>query len=70
MEVLNKVRVGFDKVPTPVKIIFYSGLSLLVAKATYDIGTLDGWYVEYLAIVAGVITNLVAWKLLSLKEDK
>lgn len=68
MEYLNKTRVWFDSVPTPVKIIFYSGISLLVAKATYDIEALDGWYAEYVAITLGIITNLLAWKLLSLKE--
>lgn len=68
MEYVNRTRKWFDGVPTPVKIIFYSGLSLLVAKATYDIEALNGWYAEYLAIGVGVLTNLLAWKLLSLKE--
>lgn len=70
MELVNRTRVWFDSIPTPVKIIFYSGLSLLVAKATYDLESLDGWYVEYLAIGVGVITNLVAWKVLQLKGEK
>lgn len=68
MKILQATRTWFDGIPTPVKIIFYSGISLLVAKATYDIEALDGWYVEYLAIIMGIITNLVAWKILSLKE--
>lgn len=68
MRYVNAVRGWFDGIPTPVKIIFYSGLSLLVAKATYDIQALNGWYVEYLAIIAGVLANLVAWKVLQLKE--
>lgn len=67
MKALQVTRQWFDGIPTPVKIIFYSGLSLLVAKATHDIQALNGWYVEYLAIGVGIITNLLAWKLLSLK---
>lgn len=68
MKALQATRQWFDGIPTPVKIIVYSGLSLLVAKATLDLEALNGWYAPYLAIIAGVATNLIAWKILSLKE--
>ncbi len=65
---MDKVRNWFDGIPTPVKIIFYSGLSLAVAALVADVSALEGWYTTYVVIGAGVVTNLLAWRLLKLKK--
>ena len=64
------MRKWFDSIPTPVKIIFYSGLSLGVAALIADVNTLEGWYATYIVIGAGIATNLIAWRLLKLKGSK
>ena len=69
MASIRSVREGFDKFPTPVKIIFYSGLSMIVAKLIGDIKSLDTMLGDYLVIVLGVVTNLIAWLVLELRED-
>ena len=62
------MRKWFDSIPTPVKIIFYSGLSLGVAALIADVSTIEAWYSTYIIIGAGVATNLIAWRLLKLKK--
>lgn len=67
---LQTTRVGFGKLPTPVRIIVYSGLALIVATLVNDLEALSGWWVKYLSIGLGIVTNLLTWVLLSLKENK
>ena len=62
------MRKWFDGIPTPVKIIFYSGLSLAVAALIADVSTIEAWYSTYIVIGAGIVTNLTAWRLLQLKK--
>lgn len=69
MKLLETTRQGFNKIPTPVKIIFYSGIAVIVTTLTADVEALTGWYAKYLSIGLGIIANLVAWLLLSLKGE-
>lgn len=67
---VHSTRVGFDKLPTPVKIILYGGIASIVALATQDLERFDGAWTGYVAIALGIAANIVAWLILSLKEDK
>ncbi len=69
MKLLESTRQGFDKIPTPAKIIVYSGIALIVATLVQDIEAIEGVWVKYLSIVLGIITNLLTWLLLSLKDE-
>jgi hypothetical protein len=69
MKLLESTRQGFDKIPTPAKIIVYSGIALIVATLVQDIEAIEGIWVKYLSIVLGIITNLLTWLLLSLKDE-
>lgn len=69
MKLLESTRQGFDKIPTPAKIIVYSGIALVVATLVNDLEALSGWWVKYLSILLGIITNLLTWVLLSLKDE-
>lgn len=69
MKILESTRQGFDKIPTPAKIIVYSGLALIVATLVQDIEAIEGVWVKYLSILLGIITNLLTWVLLSLKDE-
>ena len=66
---LQTTRQGFDKIPTPAKIIIYSGIAVVVTTLTADLEVLTGWWVKYLSIGLGIIANLIAWLLLSLKGE-
>ena len=69
MRLLENTRQGFDKIPTPAKIIIYSGIAVVVTTLTSDLEGISGWWVKYLSIGLGIIANLIAWLLLSLKND-
>lgn len=66
---LQTTRTGFGKLPTPVRIIIYSGVALIVATLVNDLEALSGWWVKYLSIGLGIIANLLTWLLLSLKDE-
>lgn len=63
-------RAAFDKFPTPVKIIVYSGIATIITMAITDMESLNQWWVKYAAIVLGILANIVAWKLLQLNNEK
>lgn len=67
---LTITRTQFNQIPKPVKVMIYSGLGLIVATLINDIEKLNGEWVKYAAIVLGIASNYVAWKVLSFKDEK
>lgn len=67
---MDKIRTKFDSLPSQVKIIIYSGGSVLIGKLISDLstGVTIDWR-QYLIIPLTVGANLVAYQLLKLKDE-
>lgn len=62
---------AFNSLPSPVKIIVYSGISTFLGKLLYDLetGGVFNWH-EYLTIPVGVTLNVILFAIANEKKDK
>jgi hypothetical protein len=66
---IRAVRVSFDKLPTPVKIIVYGGVTSIFVLLINDIDALGAWWGNYATIILGVLVNILSWLVLNLREE-
>jgi hypothetical protein len=67
---LRSIRLWFDALPTPVKIIIYNGFAFTLALLITDIESMNTRWSEYLVVPLGMCLNIIAWSILRLNGEK
>lgn len=65
---LSDIKASFNGLPSAVKVIIYSGISVFLATLVEDLTLLDTVVSKYLVVALAIPINLVAYLLLNEKD--
>jgi hypothetical protein len=66
---MDKVRSEWAKVPSTVKVIIYSGISVLLGQTGSDLLKIESWFVPYATAILTIVVNVVSYLILREKGN-
>lgn len=66
---IMNIKTKFNSLPGPVKVIIYSGVSLLLGQVVTDLAQVQAWWSVYITMFVTMGINLIAYLLLQEKAQ-
>jgi len=66
---MDKIRGEWAKLPGPIKVIIYSGVSVLLGQVITDLAKIESWFVPYATGIITVLVNITAYLILREKKN-